>query len=336
MALAAAATPAWAEYVPSWTSSCTKAGRTLYLERTAERPTASRELELHRRYPNAVCLVLAPEEAGGTPGDLAAALQQSRPGGPAAPVLSFAAPAAPLPDAGIDAALRALTGSGLPVSPRPDVPSLDKPLGVEVQAETEDGGEALRPAHSDWVRVAVYRDVSDDVALADWDRALAHAPFLATYAPDIKRFDGDRVMLSVGPLPAAEAASFCIAAAEAGLECLPGSGPPSAAADGPALEAMAMSYPGHVAWGVAESSCARAAPAQWPGDGPTCMGGPVPPRRPWVDLTALGEGAEAPKPVAQRMPKAGAGSSSAAALASNLPTSRTTSPRVRPTSALMK
>ncbi len=110
-----------------WTMTCTKAGRTVYRERVADRPSQAKELEVYRLNPGAVCLVLAPEEAGGMPADLASALQQSRPGQTLGPVLSFASPAAVPQDAGIDAALRALKGDGLPVAARLPLPGAAPP-----------------------------------------------------------------------------------------------------------------------------------------------------------------------------------------------------------------
>lgn len=319
-----------------WTVTCTKAGRTVYRERIADRPSQVKELEVGRLNPGAVCIVLAPEEAGGVPADLAAALQQSRPGATLGPVLSFASPAALPQDAGIDAALRALKGDGLPVAPRLPAASMatqpgaePERLGVEILTPPETTPADARPGASDWVRLALYKDASEDDAVADWARIVSAAPSMGAYTPNLAPAGEGYLMLAVGPVRPREAAPLCLEAAALGLDCIPGSGPPSVPGPAPVLDALARSYPGLVAWGASEP-ISRPPEAGWDGDGPACpSGGPVGPRRPWVDLTALGTGAPAPP---AHMPKERVSSSSGAS-ASSLATSSSTRPKARPATA---
>ncbi len=190
----------------------------------------------------------------------------------------------------------------------------------------------LRPGASDWVRIALYRDASEDDAVADWSRIVSAAPSLGAYTPNLAPAGEGYLMLAVGPVRPREAAPLCLEAAALGLDCLPGSGPPSVAPPMPVLESLALSYPGLVAWGAPEPLSRPSGDGGWEADGPACApGGPVGPRRRWVDLTALGTGPEAPA----HMPKERVSSSSGLS-ASSLATSLSTRPRARPAAALSR
>lgn len=316
-----------------WTFTCTKAGRMVYRERVADRPTPVKEQEVNRRNPGAVCLLLAPEEPGAAAtADLRAVLEQARPGGG---VLSYASPIAPPQGASIDAALRALKGEPMAVVVPPlqgslaQPPAPAEPLGVDVSLGS-DAPEApeVRPARPGWVRLALYRGADEEEVLADWMRIGASDLAFAPFSPALTEVGEGRTMLAVGPVSQAERPELCLAASRHGLDCLSAEEGEGAPMDGPALAALAKSYPGLVAWGwQPEMSPRRQGVAPDTGDALTCSA-PGPARRPGVDLVALGAALDAARE-AQNPPKEGAGPSASSARLSSLPRASTTRSRTR-------
>jgi len=269
-----------------WTASCVKQGRVLFRERLAARPSGEREAELSRRYPGAVCMVLAPDPGGTAALGLGEALQAARPVGP---------PAGREGDGignvlGFDAAIRVLRGEAIPVSPVASAPSTgpvrpDERPGVEVETAPE--AASVRPASGRYVRLALYEGDSFEDIMADWQRVSAAGPEIALYSPSLTRTAEGLTMLSVGPVSADERKGLCLSAAVLGLDCMPG--PSAEPQTGGAIEALERNYPGLVTWAPRPATSARALGLPNAVDGTlSCLSGAALARAPGIDLLALG------------------------------------------------
>jgi hypothetical protein len=302
-----------------WTSSCIKQGRVLYRERFAAKPTPEREAENARRYPGAMCIVLAPDDgAAYAASNLDEALRQSRPG--AVPIAASGLDG--IGNAlGFDAAIRAIRGEAIPVAPASPPPASSAASarpGIEIEAPPE--AASVRPASDRYVRLALYDEGSVEDVMADWQRVSTEATELAMFSPSLTRTAEGLTMLSVGPVSSVERKSLCLAAVVLGLDCMPGlSSAPEGVED--ALASLERSYPGLVRGVPAPAMSMRAVGLPSPVDGTlSCHASEGFARTKGVDLLALGVGA-APAPAPQRGANAAAASRSSSSSSARTPPS---------------
>ena len=317
------ALPAVAQERAPWLVTCTKAGKVLYRERLAERPSPTRESEIYGRYVGATCVVLAPEDGtavADVPSDLREVLEGFKPG------VTPAGPRKGPSGSGIDAALRVLRGEEVPIgSPvvRERTPAA-KPerLGVEVALDPGEEAKAdapppdAKPPSPAWVRLSLYKGIEEEDVIADWRRILAADPTFARFSPLVSEVGAGYLMLAAGPVRGKDRAGLCAAAAEMRLDCEPGDGVVAESSTREAILALEKSYPGHVDPGAGLAISRRVMGA----DAPMLCSFAVPgTKRDGVDLVALGartlRAREAPAVVAasaapSRVQKAGRGASS--------------------------
>jgi len=185
-----------------WVVSCSQNSRLVYREKMSEIQAMKKQRDIILRYPGATCVFLAEQGQGTTVHDVA-----NMPLGSS------------LEDADLNAALRAITGE------QPLLISLPTPRNNQEQESKIDLPSVADPPRyataPGWVRLSTYMTDNMENVLDDWERVVAVYPKAKNYTPTTRSTDDGYIMLSAGPMTAAESWDLCLMAQGIGMDCEP-------------------------------------------------------------------------------------------------------------------